>query len=63
MDQNRIFELALEGLEKRKAEIAAIQAELNGMGSTVRQAGIVSSAGRKILRTTGSASSRVGLSG
>jgi hypothetical protein len=39
MDQNRILELALEGLQKQKAGIEAelemIQAELNGVGSAV----------------------------
>jgi hypothetical protein len=48
MDQNRILELALEGLQKQKAgidaEIEAIQAELRGKGSAVRQARLFPSA-------------------
>jgi hypothetical protein len=57
MDRNRVLELALEGLEKEKAEIeqeiAMIQAEMRGVGSIVQQAADVPAtvAGRRRSRT------------
>jgi len=50
MERNRILELALEELKRRKAgidaDIKAIQAELTGTGSAVRQTPSLPSAGK-----------------
>jgi len=55
MDRNRILELALEELKRQKtginADIEAIQAELTGTGSGIRQNILVPSAGTQRGRT------------
>ena len=55
MERDRLFELALEELNRQSAgideEIAALRAELRSTGSAVRQKGLAPSAGTRRKRT------------